>query len=169
MKFHIIAIAVICVVITLLFLLIGPKNTAPQDPNANSEFAIEIYSATWGLECNPYIQEANDHPKPPEKDANGNVIAQQPLKFVQPNNVLEVVSRACNGQMRCDITPTADTLGVDPMPSCAKTLNLSYRCYSYDRLWNVSVGQGSTTAIDCNEASRKAAGTDPKTSAPAGK
>lgn len=169
MKFHIIALAIICIVITALYMLIGPGSKPAKKPNEGGDFAIEIYSATWGLECNPYIQDANSQPKPVEKDENGMPVVQHPLKLVEPNNVLEVVGNACNGQIRCDITPTAQTLGVDPMPSCAKTLNLSYRCYSYDRLWNVSIGQGVTTTVDCNEAARKTTGADPKASAPAGK
>jgi hypothetical protein len=158
-KFHSIAIAVICTLITVLYFLFSPKPApAPVDPTLQGDRAVEIYSATWGQECNPYIQDAIQHQNtvPVEKDANGVLIKRDPLKMVITDNVLQQVGDICNGKTACDITPTSETMGVGPLPSCAKKLVLSYRCYSYDRLWNLTIGQGSTTTIDCNETAKPA-------------
>lgn len=174
-KFHAIALSIICIVITALYFLIGPSTKpTPVDPRAHSDRAIEIYTATWGEDCNPYIQEEiiQRSNKPPVKNDKGEIVAQEPLKLVEQNNVLTLVGNACNGQLKCDINPTPATMGIDPLPSCAKKLNLSYRCYSYDRLWNVSIGQGVTTTIDCDETSAptsQAPGTASEAAAPAGK
>jgi hypothetical protein len=160
LKFHAIAIAAIVVVITLLYAVIGSKKPS-QAPTVASDRAVEVYSATWGEECNQSIQQVMEERKltPIEKDKNGVVIERTPLSLVQQNNVLERVSQLCNGRLTCTITPTSKNLGVEPLASCAKKLNLSYRCYNYDRLWNLTIGQGAITVIDCNEAKTPAQST----------
>ncbi len=154
-KFHAIAIAAICVVVTLLYALIGPSsNPAPAQTDMTGGRAIEIVSATWGEGCNPYILEAREKQQstPIEKDAAGVIIPRPRLELVTPNNVIERVRQICGGKIQCNITPTNANLGVEILASCAKKLELTYRCYSYDRLWNLSLGQGQTKTIDCHAA-----------------
>lgn len=151
-KFHATAISVLCLLITALYALLAPKHPSTEVVQQDNGLAVEIYSATWGEECNFYIQDLIEkyNQKPLEKDANGQLIKQDKPTLVVPNNALMAVSQWCNGKPACDINPTADTIGFDPLPSCSKKLAVSYRCYSYDRLHTLSVAQGDTKRIDCN-------------------
>jgi hypothetical protein len=100
-KFHFTAIAIICVVITVLYTLFAPPPPSKIDPDVQKGHFIEIYSATWGAECNSAIQQAiaDRQSKPLEKDQNGVLIAPKPLNLVISNNVLTAVSNLCNGKV----------------------------------------------------------------------
>lgn len=151
-KFHAIAIAIICVIVTTISVLMAPPPTpAPVNTADVSGRAIEIYSATYGEECNPYIQEALASRGPAKTDENGIIIPQPQLALVTENNVLAPVSALCSGKVSCEFQVTDDTMGINPFPSCAKKLNIAYRCYSFDRLWTLTTNQASTVKIDCND------------------
>lgn len=152
LKIHATAISIICVVIVVMYLIVGPKAPPPADPNPQGDRAIEIYSATWGETCNQFIdnpRRARDN-QPPQKDAKGNIIPQPKLERVLPNNVLTAVSQHCNGKLTCSVTATSDELGVEPLANCFKRLKLSYRCFNYDRLWPIELNQGDSKTIDCH-------------------
>ena len=151
------AISVITVVIVVLYLLVGPKPQAPVVVKP-SDRAIRISTATWGLSCNPQIEEAQRAREsvPMAKDADGKVIPQEPLKKVAVDNVLDVIKNMCEGKIGCEVNATDDVLGVHLFPGCYRKLNVNYRCSSIDRLITVDIDQGQTLKIDCTDANAPA-------------
>ncbi len=152
-KFHAIALTVICVAITVLFFLFQPKEQPLVDDTLRGNRFIEVYSATWGQECNPFIEQQMETRRkaPPTKDEKGEVIKMEPLTLVETNNVIAGISSLCNGKLTCAINPTSDSLGIEPLPSCFKKLVVEYRCFSFDRLRRASIDQATNSTIDCND------------------
>lgn len=163
-KFHAVAVSVLCAVVTVIYVLFAPAPPAPPvDTNLLGDRAVEIYSATWGMECNAYIKDILERPKKltsiAQTSAEGNAaqpVPAQPdapkLEYATKDNALIKVSELCNGKNTCELTPTNETLGLNILDTCGKKLDVSYRCYSYDRLWNLTIQQGDTKKIDCNAA-----------------
>lgn len=158
-KFHAIAIAAIFLVVIVIYMLM-PQPSAPvaADPALMGERYIAIYSATWGQACNPQIEQAiaerANVPVKAEKPDSDAPLALQP---VSANNVLQAVSDLCNGKLTCEFTASSQTFGVEPLHACPKNLEVSYRCFAYDRLWTVTAQQGQTVTLDCNEKDKTAA------------
>ena len=153
-KFHIVAISCICIVITAIYALTEqPKPVAPLDTSLKSGRSVEIYSATWGDNCNRDIEQAlaDRRTIPPAKDEKGQLIELPKLSPIVANNVLSSVSTACNGKPACELPATSEALGVEPIIGCSKKLTVSYRCFSFDRLWTVTVEQSKPLKIDCND------------------
>lgn len=148
-KIHAIAIASICVLVTIIYVVAMPSHTA--DPQAHGDRAIEIYGATWGENCNGFIAKANR-----ERQSYKSSTAATPgepiktLAPVQMDNALTPVSNACNGKISCDIQPSSESLGVEPAEDCFKQLVVRYRCFEYDRVWSVTSDQNKLLTIDCN-------------------
>jgi hypothetical protein len=69
--------------------------------------------------------------------------------------VYKTVSQQCNGRITCMFKADVKTLNVDPLHSCFKKLNVRYRCFSYDRLWNLEISQGKNLEIDCHDEDTK--------------
>lgn len=153
-KFHAVALSTICAVITGAYFLFTPAPPPPAaDPNTVGDRAIEIYSATWGMECNPYIKEQIDNQKAqPLPKAGETADGHTQQQLVTRDNALMKVGELCNAKNTCTLMPTNETLGLSVLNSCGKKLEITYRCYSYDRLWPLTIGQGETKKIDCNEA-----------------
>ena len=149
LKFHLTAIAAICVVIVLAYAAIGPKKLAPQAPQPLSDRHITIDSATWGRNCDPYIEEAQRNWHLPAL-GDKTPATPRPEKAAM-NNALDVVGTACNDKLDCHLKADAATLQSDPLPSCYKRLTVGYRCFSLDRLSTVEVNQGADLDIDCHE------------------
>lgn len=151
-KFHAIAIASISLIITVLYLIIDPKPaTTGGDPEIHGDQAIEIYSATWGESCNSDIETALNDPVLLATINRAAAEAKRgPLKLVTRNNALATIGDLCNGKLACSFIPNTQLLG-DPYSNCFKTLDVSYRCFSYDRLWTLSLDQGKPVTIDCHE------------------
>jgi hypothetical protein len=148
-KIHAIAIVSICVLITVIYTVLTP--TPPTAASAaNSDRAIEIFDATWGKECNPAITAAMHNPPALTHAADNNAAPPPKLALVQDNNVLTQLSNMCNGQLTCQVKANSETLGVEPIQTCFKHLVVRYRCFSYDRAWDVTTNQGDTLTIDCN-------------------
>lgn len=150
---HAIAIGSISVVITVLFFVMQPPKIAPQPDSSQvmGDRYITIYSATWGENCNQFIEQAAANPQPLKTTAQGEIIPQQLPNRIVPDNVLQAVSNACNGKLTCRVTVNSATLGVEPLGTCFKELKLSYRCYTLDRLWPITLRQNDVLNIDCNE------------------
>lgn len=150
-KFHAIAITLICVVITILYVLIGPKPVQQDPVKAANGHLVQIAGATWGENCNTYIEQAMEAQtsEPMTHDEKGDAAAKAVLKPVTSNNVQQKVAEACNGKPVCELYVDASTLGVDPLPTCYKQLVTTYRCFSFDRLNSITVNQGDTLKIDC--------------------
>lgn len=151
LKFHAVAIAIITVVVIILYMLVGPKPQEQVPAKPTDRFA-RISTATWGLSCNPQIEEAQRtrNTMPLAKDADGKIIQQEPLQKVVINNVLPAVKTACEGQLDCQLLATDDVLGVQLVPGCYRQLNVNYRCSDLDRLVSVTIDQGQLLKIDCS-------------------
>lgn len=153
-KFHAIALTAICAVITGLYFLLAPPPppAAPVDTGPRGDRYIQIYSATWGRECNDYIQQelTRRTSAPPVKNEKGEVVTLPPLQLVTTDNVLPVVSKQCDGKMTCDIRADSQLLGIEPQESCFKKLEVSYRCFAIDPLRSITIEQRNTKTIDCN-------------------
>ena len=152
-KFHGIAIAVIFAATLVLYNVMKPPPPT-EDASVPKDHFIQIYNATWGIACNDNIKRAiaERTSKPLPKDEAGVVIPQTPLVSVSFNNVLSQVSDQCNGKVTCIVTADSATLGVEPLESCFKTLELGYRCYNEDRLRVLNLDQGKTETLDCHHA-----------------
>ncbi len=145
LKFHALAIAAICLVIVVLYLLIGPKPQPPVTETIGHRF-ITIDNATWGRNCDPFVEQALQEWRIP---AQGEA-SPRPRK-AEHNNVRDVIAAACNGKLTCNLPATSETLKVDPLPTCFKRLTVGYRCYDFDRLWTAEVGQGDWLELNCRE------------------
>ncbi len=151
LKFHIIAISIICVLVVGLSQIMGTSHTAtPQTPQIGDRY-VRVVSATWWLNCNPFIEEAKRARETTAlpKDEKGNIIPQEPLKAMVLDNVLTAAKTICDGKLSCDVMATSEVLGLDPMESCFKKLNLNYRCFEMDRLRITETSQGERLTIDC--------------------
>lgn len=144
-KLHIIAISAIVVVMTLLYAIIGPKKAPVDDGMAKGDRYIQIYQATWGMNCNPSITVAKQQQQSTALDPKA-----PRLELVQPNNVLPALSARCDGRLQCSVPVTSDAFGVDPMNACYKKFTGTYRCFELDRLWNMDGDQGTMLTIDCS-------------------
>jgi hypothetical protein len=152
-RFHAIAITIISTVIVVLFLLIGPK---PQEQATQpTDRFVRISNATWGLSCNTQIDAIQQQRESTalKKDADGKVIAQEPLKKVAVDNALAVVKTACEGKQACEVPATDEVLGISLPDGCYRQLNVNYRCAELDRIVSVTIDQGRSLHIDCSDVS----------------
>lgn len=150
LKFHVIAISLICMIVAAIYELTGanvPATSAAQ----GSGRSIRISTATWGLNCNPYILSAKQAQSkaPLKKDANGQVIPSKSLQPVVLNNVLESVKTLCEGKPTCELFASNEVLGVDPIEGCFKKLDVHYRCFNADRLIITQTNQGELLKLNC--------------------
>lgn len=154
-RIHAIAITIICLVIIGVYFLTRPKPIPAivSQPQLGDRY-IQIFSATWGEECNPYI-EHNAANMSMKKDENGMLIVPERPTPVEVNNVLPALSKACNRKLSCNLFVNSNNLNAEPMESCFKQLKVSYRCFAFDRLWSVTAQQGGTLHIDCNETAQQ--------------
>lgn len=148
MKFHLAAIAAICVLIVILYMLFGPKKAGPAVEVVGDRF-IQIDNATWGKNCDPFVDQALAEWRLP---ATGSKEAATPRpEQAQYNNVLSLISAECNGKLSCRVLATSDVMKVEPLKSCYKRLTVGYRCFTYDRLWTADIGQGDLLELDCRD------------------
>ncbi len=150
-KFHAIALALITLIVLGLSQAMAPTPNQADTAAAASGHAVQIVSASWGLNCNPSIAEtmAQRERTAPARDAQGNIIAQPALALVSSNNVLPTLQGLCDGKPRCTILANNEVLKLDPLTSCFKKLAVSYRCFTTDRLHATEVGQSENLDIDC--------------------
>ncbi len=130
----------------LLYVHPQPAIVEVPQPQAGDK-SIQIIRASWGLNCANMRFAQNGAPESPATFANSSPTVPQ----IKENNVLEAVSRLCNGQPACSIAPTVEILGTDPQPQCFdKKLEIEYRCFAFDRPWRVR-GNNTTLQIDCSK------------------
>jgi len=160
-KFHAIAIAVICMVIIVLYMVIGkkPVQQAPVDPATSR--SISIYSATLGANCNPLIDQAlrERQNKPLTHDAKGAIVEDKLLERVKTDNVLPFLQKTCGGKLKCKVNASNEVFGLPPssVKGCYPTLNVGYRCFSFDSITTVDVKTKDDLKIDCTETDKKVA------------
>jgi hypothetical protein len=150
MKFHIAAVSILSAIIIVMFFAMGKP--APQGAPAEviGDRYIQIDSASWGRECNKYVNEAiskwykaDQKTRGPKPQAGAN------------NNALTNVSAECNGKLSCDLQVNSETLGAETVATCLKSLRVGYRCFDYDRLTLITARQGELLKINCREAAAK--------------
>lgn len=146
LKFHAAAILVISILIVVLYVLFGPRAPGPVEETVGDRF-ITIDNATWGKNCDPFVDQARAKWRVPEAGAAPSA----PPTRATHNNVLQTLRTQCDGKLSCRLVAMTETFGVDPLPSCFKRLTVGYRCFAYDRLQSVEVGQGDLLSLDCRE------------------
>lgn len=151
MRIHIMAIAAITAMVTLMYVLFGPTTPKTQETVFAGNNYVQISSATWGMNCNPNINHAIERARieraqlPPEKRDSIPI-----PKHITRNNALTYISTLCNGKAICAFLTEADVIKFDPIYSCFKDLEISYRCYDIDRLRHAKFRQGEMTRLDCS-------------------
>ena len=140
-KIHLIIVSVIIVIVYLTWQLMSvpPAPVVPAAKPKTSTYSISIAHATWGREC---AIESNG-----ASDAFRGAASTNPLR---EDNVLVRVNELCSGRVICEIPLNSAALGEDPAPDClSKTLEVEYRCFSYDRPWTVTASSGKLV-INCD-------------------
>lgn len=147
MKFHAIAVSIICVVVVVMYFIIVPKGGATLDPNAASgDRFVRIVDATWGMNCNTEINRLRGLGHTTTGDGD----KKRPLTPVSINNAMFNVTELCGEKMKCSILASNESMGSDPLPACYKELVVGYRCFSIDRKWTKKTDQGTVMNIDCS-------------------
>lgn len=148
LKFHAAALGAICILIVLLYLLFGPEKAGPVEEIVGDRF-IQIDNATWGKNCDPYVETALKNWTLPAQSDPAKP-AKKPVAAVH-NNALTTISALCNGKLSCRVLADTATFKIDPLETCFKRLTVGYRCFTFDRLWNVEVSQGANLDLNCRE------------------
>jgi hypothetical protein len=151
-KTHALAISVISAVIVVIYIIVSPKTAPPIELKPTNRY-VRIMSATWGENCNLFIEEANAKKASQglAKDEHGNAIPTTQLKKVMPDNALEAVKGFCEGRIYCESAIKSATLGIEPAATCFKKLDVTYRCFDVDRLHTLSIDQNESLTIDCSK------------------
>ena len=159
-RFHATAIAIITGIVLVLYAFIGPGGTKKITIEQKTDRYIHIYSASWGLNCAPFIEQENARLQElrlrPQllqtlpQDAQPASL--EPIPAVTRDNVLSIVGERCNNQISCSFDASSALLKSEPLASCYKHLEVSYRCFEFDRLNTVKVNQSDTLTIDCKAA-----------------
>ncbi len=163
MRFHIIALSGIIVTVLIIFASSGKLESPPeQKPKAQTQTILDatgttkqivieepigdrfvtIWEGRWGLNCNEIADRfRNRRPGAPPAP---------PKQLVKFNNVRDKIAPLCDGKRDCEFIADVETLG-NPAPNsgCRPTLELVYRCYSYDRPWRVTANMGEMVTINC--------------------
>lgn len=149
-KFHVIAVSIICLIVTGLYYTIGPKRFTAPGSVQTGEQHIRIVSASWGLNCNPAIETAIRERK---ASNTATPASTTPLAPVMPDNALDTLKAACEGKLTCSLIVNNETMQSDPLVSCFKKLELAYRCHTVDRLHSLSINQATPLKINCTNPS----------------
>jgi hypothetical protein len=141
-KTHLIIVSFIILAVYLAWQLMEPASELPAvSPEKPSPYSITIVHASWGVNCRLRMNESS-------MDNFAKDVRNTPLR---EDNVLAKISEQCDGKLQCSIPVNSAALGLDPAPECAeKELRVEYRCFSYDRPWEVHISSG-TLNIDCNK------------------
>lgn len=138
MPFKVHLLIVTCI-IAAVYLVWEVMHSILPPPQAQSEnlgipHQISVIHASYGLNCRSISTNGDNTSQSPPNDT----------KKLSEDNVLAAVSQKCNGARQCEIALNDPVLGEDPAPSCIpKTLDIEYRCFSYDRPWRVHGSSGS--------------------------
>ena len=139
---------VICLIIIGVYFAWGSMNV-PKAPEKvvviDAPNTITLTHATWGLNCHKVLSTIAK-PSDPYADSDKN-------NKSGPDNILKQVATLCDGKQACDIIADVNTLGPDPFPECTpKSLDIEYRCFSYDRPRIISTTAGNASLRCANDA-----------------
>lgn len=144
LKIHLLIVSCIIAAVYIIWELMhvtGAPSPANNDPKAIPRL-IAVTHASLGLNCRniAITNEATPH------DAFSSSKPQNPK--LSEDNVFSAVSLKCNGSTECTIAVDDPELGEDPAPDCTpKTLEIEYRCFSYDRPWRVKASTGTVKLL----------------------
>lgn len=125
-KIHLLIICVIIATVFTVWQLTNPNTSkdSSEHPKASAKL-ITITHASLGLNCRQFSANTNN-------------------LNIAPDNVLELISKKCSGLTECTIALETGELGEDTAPDCKpKTLEVEYRCFSYDRPRQLKATTGS--------------------------
>ncbi len=144
-KFHLIAISSIVLVIMGVYFLQQSMNAPEEVPDGTpaEERLIIIAHANWGLNCNRYIEYRNKQ--------NARKEEFKPRALIQENNMLSKVAQFCNGKKVCEFVADDKTFGTERVQSCAKRFQVVYRCFEYDRPWEINANPREKITINCKD------------------
>lgn len=144
-KFHLITVSLFVLLIFGAVMLFSSDTFKGSDPVSIAEDRfIQIKSATWGKNCNAYLQTLHD-------EARKNQAADAPPPLIRNDNALRLVSSFCNAKESCTFTLNETTMGFDPAPTCAKNIEIEYRCFVTDLAHKTTVNQGYSVYINCEK------------------
>ncbi len=151
-KIHLIIVSVIIIAVYFTWQITQRSQKSQDTVNQEeivSPYKISIISASYGLNCLESYVEPSDNSNDPFAHKNNK-------ELIKRDNVLATISSLCNDKLKCSIPLSAKLLDNDPMPQCAgKTLDVEYRCFSFDRPWTLK-GEGKSLDIDCSSAEARA-------------
>lgn len=144
LKIHLIIIMCIVLVVSVAWELTQRlNNNTPGATGSTDARRIAITHASLGLNCRGAMV-SNTAAQP----ATG----KETVPALREDNVFSAVSLMCNGKTECTVSATDSALGKDPAPDCTpKTLEIEYRCFSYDRPWSVK-SSGGSVKLECRNA-----------------
>ena len=148
-RIHLLLVGGILAVTLLALLATGQINfgKAPDARLAAADASAMLItvSATWGDNCNDYIQSMSNNPG--SEDTASHVTAT--LLPVRHDNALRRVSTLCDAKASCSFPVTTDALGADPAPGCTKALTVDYRCGEMGVTSRLTAYSGSKLSLDC--------------------
>ena len=156
-RFHLTAIAAIFLTIYVVQMLNKQPVQQPveQAPVISARF-IMVYEASWGLNCNQFIEQTLQARKAVASkyasDETPEYTDGQPDELImqEPNNALLKVSELCNTKEQCEFKATSVLLG-EPFRNCNKELKIAYRCFEFDRLHYFETYEGQNVSIQCEQ------------------
>ena len=151
-KVHLIIVSCIIVAVLLVWQFMPAPITKPSE-NASINvpvaptYSLAITHASWGLTCSGNSINSDD--------TRTSFLSKSNVKnALREDNILEAVSRLCNGKPNCDISTDESMLGTDPAPGCNnKIIEIEYRCFSYDRPWNVK-SFAASVSLNCGQSAK---------------
>lgn len=149
-KIHLVVVACIITAVYMIWELMHLGGTPPQTVDQRGiPHMIAVTHASLGLNCRN-MAISNDA-TPHDAFSNGKSAN---TKLVE-DNVFPAISLKCNGLTECVFALDDPDLGEDLAPDCnPKTLEIEYRCFSYDRPWIVKASSGAVRLI-CNTDGKK--------------
>jgi len=139
-KIHLIIVSIIILIVTLIW---GLTQNATQPVVAAEPKGIirkiSVTHASYALNCRNVAINNAAVPQNAFSSASASI---------KEDNVLQAVSKLCNGKTECDVSADSAEFGEDPAPDCTpKALEIEYRCFSYDRPWIVKTSGGSVKLL----------------------
>lgn len=157
-RLHVVGLGAIISIVVIMFWASGALNSAQNaaptvggTKRFTGERFIQISSASWGLNCNRTIERHNQSVD--EAERNFAKDAPKRIDEVNKDNALLALSRMCDGRTLCKISKVkTSTIGLEPIGlRCNKELEVSYRCFEFDRAQELTVKQNKPLEIDCRK------------------
>lgn len=145
-KIHLLIVTFIILAVTIIWEF-KPDAVQLTDQGDNGEISrrIIVNHASWGLNCLQYDIESSNRVKTPYRTKESK------NKGIFKDNAYKAVALACNGELECEVRASDEIISPEPEPNCQpKSLDIEYRCFSYDRPWRVQT-EGGTVKLECTK------------------